>query len=370
MRDAEREIARAHGDDDFGSEDESVRELEDDEATDEVDLSDPDLPERFVAIAMLLMELQSEGEITKKELDNFFKSPAKDDERYKVKVPPNYTKQRAKLLKFLGETRSHLAADIALFGRMTTSAAFQDVEAACQVADAISTHPTVIEDDYFTAVDDLDTSAGAAYASRTPAQFASAVFYHNLVVDYDALLRNLGAELPKGKEDDKTLQKMAAEARQIAPKTIEGLLRAIMHNVPSGKINSHAHNQQPSLILVEVKDKHLATNYLTAFHDPARNGEREDGSTETLLTDSVQKLLAFARYRDKKMKIEGTKRFLFANDEPTEDAIARLRERLKGGQSSPLTDDEFFINSKLTTCETFEDFVEAINGAVGEGAAK
>jgi len=39
------------------------------------------------------------------------------------------------------------AADIALFGRMTTSDAFRDVEAACQMADAISTHPVDIETD-------------------------------------------------------------------------------------------------------------------------------------------------------------------------------------------------------------------------------
>jgi hypothetical protein len=257
------------------------------------------------------------------------------------------------------------AADIALFGRMTTSDAFQDVEAACQMADAISTHPVDIETDYFTTVDDLDAGTGAAHVGE--ADYASAVFYKNLVVDYSSLLRNLGADVPRDKQDDETLQTLAAEAAQIAARAIEGLLRATLLNVPSGKINSHAHNQQPSLILVEVKPQKIATSYLTAFHEPARAGEREDGSVETVLTDSVQKLLAFARFRDRKLGIKGAKRFAFANDEQAEQAIERLRKRLTDGSSaSELTDDDFFRNSSLQTCDDFESFVAAVNKAVAE----
>ena len=260
------------------------------------------------------------------------------------------------------------AADIALFGRMTTSDAFQDVEAACQVADAISTHPVDIETDYFTTVDDLDVGTGAAHVGE--ANYASAVFYKNLVVDYSSLLRNLGAEIPVGKEDDEALKSLAAEAPQIAARAIEGLLRAMLLNVPSGKINSHAHNQQPSLILVEVKPQKIATSYLTAFHEPARAGEREDGSVETVLTDSVQKLLAFSRFRDRKLGIKGTQRFVFANDQPTEQAIERLRERLKDGATGELTDDNFFKNSSLQTCDDFESLVTAINKAVAAASAR
>ena len=79
--------------------------------------------------------------------------------------------------------------------------------------------------------------------------------------------------------------------------------------------------------------------------------------------------MAFARYRDRKLKMEGTQRFVFANDEPTEKAIERLRNRLKEGSSSPLTDDTFFTNSSLQTCDDFESFVEAVNKAVKGDAA-
>lgn len=260
------------------------------------------------------------------------------------------------------------AADIALFGRMTTSEAFSDVEAACQVADALSTHPVWRETDYFTAVDDLDTGSGAAHVGE--AAFASAVFYHNIAVDFRALLRNLGAELPPDKASDPQLQQLSQEASQTAARAVEGLLRAIMHNVPSGKVNSHAHNQAPSLILVEVKPEKLPTNYLTAFHSPAQAGERPDGSTETLLSDSVRKLLSFARYRHRKMPINGTLRFLFANDEETEQAIERLRESLRDGDPTKPQEDSFFQQPGLTICDTFEDFVQAVNGAVEQLSSK
>ena len=38
------------------------------------------------------------------------------------------------------EARESLSIDVGLFGRMTTSNLVKDVEAACQVAHAISTH--------------------------------------------------------------------------------------------------------------------------------------------------------------------------------------------------------------------------------------
>ncbi len=46
------------------------------------------------------------------------------------------------------------SVDIAMFGRMTTSAAFENVEASVQVAHALSTNALSQEFDYFTAVDD------------------------------------------------------------------------------------------------------------------------------------------------------------------------------------------------------------------------
>jgi CRISPR type I-E-associated protein CasB/Cse2 len=54
-----------------------------------------------------------------------------------------------------------LSVDVAMFGRMTTSAAFQNIEAAVQVAHALSTNALAQEFDYYTAVDDLSGESGA-----------------------------------------------------------------------------------------------------------------------------------------------------------------------------------------------------------------
>jgi hypothetical protein len=82
------------------------------------------------------------------------------------------------------------AVDIALFGRMTTSDAFQDVEAAIQVAHAISTHSVVNETDYFTAVNDLGkTRGGAGHVDE--AMYNCACFYKYFSLDWDQLVFNL-----------------------------------------------------------------------------------------------------------------------------------------------------------------------------------
>ena len=104
-------------------------------------------------------------------------------------------------------------ADIAMFGRMLTSDSADDrqrkrkqglnvqergrftVEAAVQVAHAITTHRGVAEDDYFTAVDELlkgridEDDMGAGHVSVQ--EFGAGVFYLYVCINRDLLLRNL-----------------------------------------------------------------------------------------------------------------------------------------------------------------------------------
>ena len=88
-----------------------------------------------------------------------------------------------------------ISVDVALFGRMTTSDAFRDVEAAMQVAHALSTHKVDHEFDYFTAVDDLqnsgedDQDAGAAMLGDV--EYNSACYYKYFSLDVDGLIDNL-----------------------------------------------------------------------------------------------------------------------------------------------------------------------------------
>jgi CRISPR system Cascade subunit CasC len=88
--------------------------------------------------------------------------------------------------------RADSAADIAMFGRMLADNPDYNREAAVQVAHAITTHRVAVEDDYYTAVDDLKTAeedAGAGFVGELG--FGSGVFYLYACVDTALLLRNL-----------------------------------------------------------------------------------------------------------------------------------------------------------------------------------
>jgi len=93
------------------------------------------------------------------------------------------------------------APDIALFGRMLADRPDTNVDAACQVSHAISTHRVNMELDYFTAVDDLqkDEETGAAMIGVTA--FNSACFYRYARIDWNLLLKNLGWQDPNQFKD-------------------------------------------------------------------------------------------------------------------------------------------------------------------------
>lgn len=170
-----------------------------------------------------------------------------------------------------------ITVDVALFGRMTTSEAFRDVEAACQVAHALSTHKVDHEFDYFTAVDDLqglsEIEEGAGADMIGDVEFNSACYYKYLSVDAQGLVDNLtGAsafrrDIPEGD---------AAAAREVAGRAVEALLRAAILTTPTGKQNSFAAHQLPALVLVEVRPARTPVSYANAFVDPARAGKGDD----------------------------------------------------------------------------------------------
>jgi CRISPR system Cascade subunit CasC len=92
-------------------------------------------------------------------------SPEEDQaiEKLAEKLAKEERAPKEEELKLLRE--KHKAVDIALFGRMLASSPAFNTEAAAQVAHAVTVHKTAVEDDYFTAVDDLNTGledAGAA----------------------------------------------------------------------------------------------------------------------------------------------------------------------------------------------------------------
>jgi CRISPR system Cascade subunit CasC len=159
------------------------------------------------------------------------------------------------------------AADVAMFGRMLADAPHFNRDAAVQVSHAFTTHQAIVEDDFYTAVDDLKTpaeDAGAGFVGD--AGFGSGVFYLYACVDCDLLEANLGGD------------------RELAQRSVAALVEALATATPLGKRNSFAHQVRASHIRAEwgrQQPRSLAGAFfkaITGFEhleddDPAQRGQ-------------------------------------------------------------------------------------------------
>jgi len=142
------------------------------------------------------------------------------------------------------------SVDIAMFGRMTTSAAFENVDASVQVAHALSTNALSQEFDYFTAVDDLAGDTGAGMIGDV--EFNSSTYYKYFNIHWEQLVKNLGGD------------------KVIARQAVAAFIEAAATAQPSGKQNTFAAYNLPDLVLVEVSDRNLPISYANAFIKPLR----------------------------------------------------------------------------------------------------
>jgi CRISPR system Cascade subunit CasC len=161
------------------------------------------------------------------------------------------------------------AADIALFGRMIADNKDFNVDAASQVAHAISTHAVANEFDYYTAIDDLLPNEQSGADMIGTIDFNSAVYYRYANLDLDQLGHNLA-----GDED-------------LIHRTTRAWAQAFIRAVPSGKQNSMAARTPPSTLLGVVRD-HDCWNLANAFLAPVNGTELINESTTRLLTHFTQ----------------------------------------------------------------------------------
>lgn len=149
------------------------------------------------------------------------------------------------------------APDIALFGRMIAENANMQVEAACQVAHALSTHRVTTEMDFFTAVDDLkQTRRGSAEMIGT-LEFCSACFYRYAVLDQRQLLRNLSGDT------------------DLACRVGLAFVEATIEAVPSGRQTSYAAHSLPSFILVVMRRRGVPWSLVNAFETPVSSPDHD-----------------------------------------------------------------------------------------------
>jgi CRISPR system Cascade subunit CasC len=139
------------------------------------------------------------------------------------------------------------AADIVLFGRMLADLPDKNVDAACQVAHAISTNKIhSMEMDYYTAVDDINNDNPGADMIGT-VEFNSACFYRYASLDID--------ELVGGYRDDKKTRPFGLQGdAELAQTALTAFLKAFVHAIPTGKQNSFAAHNKPSLVFAIVRD--------------------------------------------------------------------------------------------------------------------
>jgi len=164
--------------------------------------------------------------------------------------------------------KQHSAADIALFGRMLASDPGFNTEAAAQVAHAITVHKVTVEDDFFTAVDDLNNGeedVGAGHMGET--EFAAGLFYQYICVDRELLKSNLGGD------------------NALANKALEALAEAAATIAPTGKQNSFASRARASYILAETGDQQ-PRSLSVAFLKPV-SGSDMLGEAVTSLTNAA-----------------------------------------------------------------------------------
>lgn len=177
--------------------------------------------------------------------------------------------KKAEAMKAL---QSDNAFDMALFGRMVADTPALNIDAACQVAHAISTHAVETEFDYFTAVDDYKamtdkTDAGAGMIGTV--EFVSSCLYRYATINVRQLISNL-------------------ESSDDARNAIEAFLKAFVSSMPSGKVNTFANNTLPAAVYVTLREGPMS---LVGAFESAICSDRGDGYVKK----SVDSLIDYAQ---------------------------------------------------------------------------
>ncbi len=195
-----------------------------------------------------------------------------------------------------------ITPDIALFGRMITSDAFVDIEASMQVAHAISTNKLEPEFDFFTAIDDesdrMENMEEAGAGMIGDVEYNSSCFYKYFSFDINGFLDNMSGSVEK------------TEYNKLLLNVFQSFLEGVIYSNPSGKQNTFAAHQKPSIILIEFKDKKIPVSYANAFIKPAVPFGKQD-----LIENSVEKFIKHVNQIVKKFNIEAKNRIWFASRE-------------------------------------------------------
>lgn len=153
------------------------------------------------------------------------------------------------------------SVDIALFGRMVADAADFNVDAAVQVAHAISVHRVENESDYYTAVDDMNTDEETGAGMIGTVDFNSATLYRYAALGVHQLAANLG----QGLRDDEPRTEPVRRA-------VEAFVHSFVASLPTGKINTFGHHTLPDAVVVKLRTTR-PISFVAAFEEPVRGDQ-------------------------------------------------------------------------------------------------
>lgn len=134
------------------------------------------------------------------------------------------------------------ALGIALFGRMFASESNFDIYAAAKYSHSYSTHSVNIEDDYFTAIDDLNSNGAAHINSKN---YTESVQYRYINIDYAQLVKNLN--------------------RPVDITEMVNIINSIILAFPTGKENAMYCRTRPEYIRISVRNNNFPYAAFNAF---------------------------------------------------------------------------------------------------------
>lgn len=168
--------------------------------------------------------------------------------------------------------KGNQSIDLALFGRMVADNPELNVDAAAQVAHAISTHEVVPEFDYFTALDDLQPEDSTGAAMLGTLEFNSATLYRYANVNVNELIANLG--------------------ETAAIDGIREFVKAFVLSMPTGKQNTFANKTLPNYVMVTLRPD-TPVNLVSGFEDPVSSKTGYVKQSVQQLTAAYQAALSF-----------------------------------------------------------------------------
>lgn len=164
---------------------------------------------------------------------------------------------------------SDLSFDIALFGRMVADVTDLRVDAAAQVAHAISVHAVQNEFDYFTAVDDNASGEHAGAGMIGTIEFNSSTLYRYATVNINALSEHLGDV-------------------EATSRAVSAFVRSFVRSMPTGKQNTFANRTLPHAVVATLRTDQ-PINLVGAFETPV-----EAAGSESRLKRAADALVTHA----------------------------------------------------------------------------